>query len=80
MRLRAWLEAEGENGRQEIVLTVAEIVDGVDGRAAVAAEEAVAADADRAAVDAEGTAVVMVGRGTRNQPRIFTNSHGLLNG
>ena len=62
-----WLEAAGESGRREIVLIAAEIADGVDGRAAVAAEEAVAADVDRAvAVDAAGTAVVMVDRGTKN--------------
>ena len=67
MRLRVWLAEEGENGRREIVLTVAEIADGVDGLVvAVAAEEVVAGDADRAAADAVATVVVMAARGTKN--------------
>ena len=65
MRLRVWLVA-AEIGRREIALTAAEIVDGVDGRAVVAAEEVVAGDGDRAAVvDAVGTVVAMAGRGTK---------------
>lgn len=65
MRLREWLEAQGESERLEIVL-IAETADGVGGRA-VAAEEAVAGDVDRAvAVDAVAMAAVMVDRGTKN--------------
>jgi hypothetical protein len=80
MRLREWLAGE-ENGRREIVPTAVEIAHEVDGRAAVAAaEEVVAGDADRAAAaDAVATAVVMAARGTKNWPRIFTNSHRSIN-